>query len=46
VIGNVNEQKIADLLVSPKYREYRMMIMGLKKPPSDFICRFCSKSGG
>jgi hypothetical protein len=46
VIGNLNDQTIVDLLVSPKYREYRKSIMGLKKSPDDFICKHCSKPGG
>ena len=46
VLGNLNTQTVEELLVCRKYREYRMMMMGLKKAPGDFICRFCTKPCG
>ena len=46
VISNLNTQTIKEVLHSRKYRAHRLMMMGLKKAPDDFICRFCRKPGG
>ena len=46
VISNLNTQTIKEVLHSRKYRAHRLMMMGLKKAPDDFICRACVKPGG
>ncbi len=46
VIGNLREQGVSEVLVSPKFRQYRLMVMGLKKSSDNFLCKLCGKPPG
>ena len=46
VVGNLGEEELAAVLVSPRFRTLRLMAMGLHRSPPDFLCRLCTRSGG
>ena len=46
VIGDLKTQSVKEVLRNSNYRDHRLMMMGLKSAPDDFICRTCIKPGG
>lgn len=41
IVGNLNEQKLDEILSGPRMSLYRRWVYGIEDAPADFLCRGC-----